>query len=119
MMKKNAIALVSMVLFTGCFSYKNTMVENLEKDKYYEMVLNNNMNVKGEFNTMSTDSVEFKIKTRLLRYAKNDIHSIKRRKTSVIKSLGVFAVMSAGMVISVTTNETEKASDAFWKPRDN
>ena len=114
-MKKTVILLSIIILFQSCYSYKNTVANNLEVDEYYEMRLNNETNIKGIFKGMSKDTVEIRIKHRLLRYSKKDISDIKRKRTSVIKTLGVFAVMTAGVVLSVTSNNPEKASDQFGR----
>ena len=101
------------ILCQSCFSYKTTVVNDLKPDDYYEMKMKDERQVRGVFQKTYTDPVEFRIKHRLLKYSKNEINLIKRKRTSVLKSLGVFAVMSAGMIISATTNKPKKASDAF------
>lgn len=112
-MKKLAILLSIIILFQSCYSYKNTTANNLEVDEYYEMRLNNETNIRGIYQAMSKDSVEIRIKHRLLKYSKKNLSDIKRRRTSILKTLGVFAVMMTGLVLSVTTNNPEKVSDEF------
>lgn len=113
-MKKIILLLLSFSFLQSCFSYKPTAYEELKADKYYVMQLNNDMRVRGFCDTMASDTVAFRVKDRLLKYAKRDITEIKRKKVSLLKSAGVFAAISGAAVLSVTTNDQTSAFEKTY-----
>lgn len=91
-------------------------INDLELEKPYEMRLNNETRVRGICHKISNDSLEFRVKHRLLKYSKSDVAHVKRKKVSAIKSVGLFAVFTTAAVLSVTTNNVESAF-SLTRPR--
>jgi len=98
-MKKFAIVFCMLFLLQSCMTSKVTAVSDLKQDKFYEMELHSTLNIRGKFQQVQNDSVEFKVRHRNLKIAQNDIKQIIRKKPAVIKSLSVFAVIATGIAV--------------------
>lgn len=112
-MKKTVLYLTIVILFQSCHSYKITAVNDLQADTYYEMRMHDEMNVRGVFQKVNNDSLEFRIKHRLLKYSTNDINQIRRKKPAVLKTLSLFAIFTTAAVLSVTTNDVVYAGTIY------
>lgn len=107
--EKNTVLLSILMVLQSCHSYKTMTVNDLQLEKPYEMRLNNENRVRGICHKGSNDSLEFRVKHRLLKYSKSEVAHIKRKKVSAPKSVGLFAVFTTAAVLSVTTNNVESA----------
>lgn len=108
-MKKIPLLLIVLILFQSCYSYKKMAINDLQVDQRYEMRVNNETNVRGICHSITADSLEFRVKHRLLKYSKSDVNDVKRRKVSALKSVGLFGVLATAAVLSVTTNDIPSA----------
>lgn len=103
MKQKVMLYLVFPILLQSCYSYKTVEISktNLKQDNVY--VINSNGKTQKGILIEENDSVtRFKIKNKIEEYSKKDITSIKDKKFSILKTIGLFTgVIVVGTTIGV------------------
>lgn len=89
-------------LLQSCYSYKEVNYNDIKNNKNYEVKLKNGAIVTGISEKNITDSLFLRINANTVKFPKNDIEYIKRKKVSSLMVISLGTVISGGIIFLVT-----------------
>lgn len=94
----STIIAISLIL-QSCYTYKDINFDDMKINKNYEIKLENGQTVSGISEKNIADSIFLRINTNTVKFPKNKIESIKRKKVSSLMVISIVAVMTGGIII--------------------
>lgn len=112
-MKKISILIAFLIILQSCYSYKNVSYDDIKMNKNYELKLKNGRLISGISEKNTADSLYLRINSTTIKFPKNKIENIKRKKASLTMVIGIVTVFTGGIVFLV--NDQQK-STTLTKP---